>query len=247
MRTSTSCDSLRNANGLVIAIVSAVLGIATEAAASSVVIDFESFATGAQTSDFLSSEGISSITLVRDGSVVETVTVNPETSEPSGNASNPGGGNYLASAGNNISGTRLLTLDFSIELSRFSFERIDVDGLVSVPGTWEARAFDAAGADLGISTGENDPGFLFPDSKASFSLLAPAGTSIRRVEFTIAPNSSTFAVAPLDNLTLVPVPEPTTLGMLALGLMGLGRRKHVRSADRGDPGVPELASPDGGV
>lgn len=225
MGTSTLFDSLKGSNRLFLVVSVAALVAGTDARGSTI-IDFESFAPGQKNSDFLSAVGISSITLVRDGSVDEIVTVNPETSEPNGNASNVGGGNYLASAGNNTRGERLLTLTFSTELTRFSFRRIDVDGQVSVPGTWEARAFDDAGIDLGISVGENLPGFQFPSSDATFSLIAPGGTSIRRVEFSIAPNSSTFAIAPLDDLRLVPVPEPSTLCMVALGLLGVGVRRR---------------------
>lgn len=225
MRPSPLPHRLRRANALLLAVIGMVLVPGTEARATDIVIDFESYTTGAKSSDFLSSDGISSITLVRDGSVVETVTVNPETSETNGNGSNPGGGNYLASAGNNIQGERVLTLVFSVEVRRFSFTRIDVDGQVSIPSTWEARAFDAAGSDLGISAGETSVP-RFPASPASFSLLAPAGSTIHRVEFTIPPNLSTFAVAPLDDLILSPVPEPRTVGMLGLGLVGVGLRRR---------------------
>lgn len=239
MHTSTLIHVLRTATRLAGTMVGvAVLGLGTEAPANTIDIDFESFATGAQSSGFLSSQGISSVTAVRDGSVSELVTVNPETAEPNGNGSNPGGGNYLATAGNSIAGVRLMTLVFSTALTSFSFRRIDVEGQVSIPGNWTVTAFDGSGVDLGISTGESGPSFVFPGSDASFTLVAPASTSIKRVEFSIPSNSSTFAVAPLDDLSLVLVPEPSTVSLIALGLMGLvvrgrsGRRRRVSAGRR---------------
>jgi hypothetical protein len=226
-----AAQQLRIASALVRAIAGvAVAGLGMEARATTTTIDFESIATGAQSSDFLSAQGVSSVTLVRDGSVAELVTVNSETAEPNGNASNPGGGNYLASAGNNIAGERVLTLVFSTDLTVFSFRRIDVDGQVSIPGNWTVTAFDGSGIDLGISKGESGADYIFPSSDASFTLVAPAGTRIQRVEFSIEANLSTFAVAPIDDLLLSsePVPEPSTVSLVALGLIGLVLRRRRR-------------------
>ena len=72
----------------------------SSANASIIAIDFESITPGSQSAGFLSSQGISSVTILRGGSVSEPPFVLAEGTDT--NSTNPGFGNFLT-AGNSIS------------------------------------------------------------------------------------------------------------------------------------------------
>jgi hypothetical protein len=195
--------------------------------AAPTLIDFESFASGGQASNFLAGEGISSVTISRAGTP-ESPTVWVESG--GANPVNPGNGNFMAGVGNSTSGTRVMTIVFSTSLESFSFRRIDLDGLASAPPVWTAVAKDSGGTVLD-TVGESFGGsFLLPASDASFSLVAAPGT-IASVEITTNANLSTFGTVPLDDFALL-IPEPSSAMLTATGLLGLGLRRRRGAGSR---------------
>lgn len=108
------------------------------------------------------------------------------------------------------------TMQFSTPLSELQFYRVGMRSDVETP-IWSATAYDGATA-LG-SVGESYID-AFTGSSAKLFTMSYAGSEITSLTFYgNGAGSAALDGAPIDDLTITPVPEPTTLALA--GLSGL--------------------------
>ncbi len=121
----------------------------------------------------------------------------------------------------------ILTLNFVVPTSQFQFGI----GLTSpnnlAPGL-TVELFDSALQSLGVNSINTNRISTSPLSEGTFSY---AGTPISRAVLNFNEGALAFPRRfALDNLTVNPIPEPTTMILLSTGLAGLAARRSRRKA-----------------
>lgn len=181
-----------------------VLSVSVFANAGLIISDSDIALTGAITDDFSSyaigdtlivSDGVFSLSEIGGGTLSVTDGFN---------------GSYGAIGRSVVSWAGLgVTLDFSNTVSAFG---IHIGGSDQ---NWKVEAFDINNVSLGFSTVAHDvEGFY----------LGWSGLNIKSIAFTPTSNDAVL----FDNLSYVPstqVPEPSTLAIFALGMIGLASRR----------------------
>lgn len=141
------------------------------------------------------------------------------------------GHNFLLQNGLNTQ--QSFTLIFSTPLTSLSFTRITETGGPTFGGNsfapWTAEAFQGT-TQIG-QYGESGYSIFGPQNIHSAQVYTFTGTGITSVQFD--GNDQNFygtSSVLLDNLTLTPVPEPTTLALCGLGILGaLAMRRRSKS------------------
>ncbi|MDQ3650981.1 MAG: PEP-CTERM sorting domain-containing protein [Acidobacteriota bacterium] len=123
----------------------------------------------------------------------------------------------------------ILTLNFVVPTSQFQFGL----GLTSpnnvTPGL-TVELFDTALQSLGVNSVNTNRISTLPLSEGTFSY---AGAPISRAVLNFNEDALAFPRRfALDNLTVNQIPEPTTIGLLSMGLAGLAARHARKKAAR---------------
>jgi hypothetical protein len=97
----------------------------------------------------------------------------------------------------------------------------------------QVQWFDAGNAFLGATGFQSyNPTLTAAYSLQTRNFVAPANTAKALVQFLIAgsANPNDFATVQIDNVTLTGVPEPASLALATMGLLGLWTFRHSRRA-----------------
>jgi PEP-CTERM motif len=220
------------------AAIAVVLGLAGGASAQVVTFDFEDgtdqgfghkFSTGdaSETFPIVFIGGSNRMRVVRDGDFQEAERIGTTPADPFYQA--------MLAASANEAGYRI-SYDYYIDTAAFGTGAgtfLQVGTYVNTGSGYYAQDFPTTGKDVELNAAQLASGSVFSgtvdETFAAKGYDLPAGETFFRFGFIINGDGANQAVH-FDNIRITPVPEPTSLALLALGLPALLARRRRRGS-----------------